>query len=208
MHGDRTASIPWAPRRRIASSARSTTPATRPRQPACTTARTRSVPASARRAQSAPSTATGRSAAVVTRASAASPNGPGRPSTTATAPPCTWRAKRHGREGRSAGRSPTAPCRQRRASPSALGVIAARAPPPRVAAGRPGPLAEEGGDVEVVVTEVDLVAPHSEDIDRRALGLGTTGRLLLGARAALRGALLEAIEARGDDGDPHRVAER
>src|SRR6516165_9432069 len=67
-------------------------------------------------------------------------------------------------------------------------------------------LAEEGGDVEIVVAKVELVLGPGgvgEDVDR--LGRGENRRRqIIGPRRT--GRLLPALEAGGDDGHPHLVA--
>src|SRR5215831_2300178 len=90
MHGPRYARTGPRPRARNCSTARSTTPSSRPRCPACTTP-TASSHARATGAQSAVSTATGRPGVAVTAASASGGSAPVGPDATCTAAPCTWR---------------------------------------------------------------------------------------------------------------------
>src|ERR1700756_15071 len=66
-------------------------------------------------------------------------------------------------------------------------------------------LAEEGGDVEIVVTQVEVfVGPGGvgEDVDGLRRGENARGQVRLGAGRSL----LPALEAGGDHGDPHLVA--
>src|SRR5580700_799164 len=66
-------------------------------------------------------------------------------------------------------------------------------------------LAEEGGDVEIVVTQVELFfgpGGVGEDVHRFGSGEDARGQVVLGAGRSL----LPALEAGGDHRDPHLVA--
>src|SRR5579862_3421646 len=185
MHGPRAASIPVAPSARMAPAAASITPASSPRQPACTSPTTPSGLAMATGAQSAVNTASATPGTPVTRASPAWPCTPPGAPTTWTEAPWTWRNH---------AQAPAWMAR-RRASP------AAPAPGPTSPSLRPvqwrrAPLLEERRDVEIIVLplEVGELVVAQAEVTRPP------------RRRRLR--LVPAVEAGGDHRDAHLVAHR
>src|SRR4051794_30869946 len=191
MHGPIRAVRASAPSARMASTVRSTTPPTRPRQPAWAMPTT-AADSRATGAQSAVRTTSTAPGQRVTAASASAPAcSPGRPTITTSAP-CTWCNHVHGRGGRPwpgwPGSSGSAKSPSDLDANQVCGI--------RAAAGTPG-LLEEGRHVELVVTVEILVVVNVAEQIRTAVLLARTPSAL---------ALVPPVEAGGDDRDPHLVA--
>src|ERR687898_300646 len=193
MHGPTTARNPVAPASRSASGAPSTTPAARPRHPACTAATnppfSPSAPPppsaiSAAGAQSAVWIASGAPTSAVTAASARLPAAADVKRTCATRP---------------------GPVPEPRGNACDRAAVSAGGLTPR--------LLEERGDVELVVAlEVEIVEPRGRAeaarrvVDRAAVpGARTVGAACQRSLAA-GVAIVPAVETGGDDRDPHLVA--
>src|ERR1700722_3639222 len=219
MHGPSPATTaPGAPsatwRARTAATACSITPAKSPRHPACTAPKTAPSPASAMAPQSAVSTDTHH---VVPTATSASPSsggtsgcsapkalvpGGGSAPTTRTSAPCTWRSRATVNVG-GTGKGGGPPERNARRSPSPRPVHQAwtALSPRRIS----GALAEEGGDVELVVAEVEAVVLRWRGEDVFVHGLESE-HLAAVFRAGLSGpTLFPPLEAGRDHRDAHFV---
>src|ERR1700686_5089697 len=164
MHGPSPATTLLAPRSRMVSMARARTPAARPRHPTCTAPCTPSGEPSATEAQSAVRTVRANPSPDATRASpsggafpescthATAPSGTG-VSTTTTPAACTWwRRRTVNPDGTRAGSGPS-PIDRWAPSPPLVPSAGTRGPASDVSTA----LAEERGDVELVVTEVEVV---------------------------------------------------
>ncbi len=135
-----------------------------------------------------------------------SPGGPGAfPAVRGVVLPHVARARRRGRPRTASGPNPlvTATTRTASGSPPARSIRS----PNRARRPATSSLAEEGGDVEIVVTQIELVF-RARVASAKMSTVPTRPEKIAGARSRRRpaGALLPTLEPGGDDRDPHLVA--